>query len=516
MYAFMKDSITRNDQEKIYYYGNRIRAEKLLSDIDATAAFLQKSGIKKGDSVGICLPNIPQAAIALYAVNMIGAVANVIHPKTGSEALKSILKKTKTRVVFLFDRFLKRHIEGNDGVIFICCRMSDYMKGVKKSLRLTEPAFFKRNIVQWAQVLKNGGAKEYACDGSEAAVYLHSSGTTGEPKTVVLSSYAFNELAVNNYETVKHCCKIDDKISILMILPLFHGFGLGISVHLAMHKGRSIMVPVFRAKSTVNLMRKEEVNVIPGVPGMFRRLYEQKNFKGDFLKNIRLMFCGGDKLDSELKKNFEKRLKEYGCETPIMEGYGLSEAASVVTINVFDPDNGSLGQGINSVKLKVFDGDRECEPYECGEIFINSPSIMIGYLDGSDSKIKDLSDGKWLGSGDVGYLDENGCLYFKERIKRLVKIGGVNVFPAEIEETALKYPHIKRACAVRIKLNGKAAVKLLIVTDVKDNRMKNSLKEFIARKLTPYAVPKIVDFVKEIKTTELGKADYAYYEKREG
>lgn len=509
MYAFMRESITRKTQEKIYYYGNRIRAEEMLKDIDAAAAFLQKIGIKKGDSVGICLPNIPQAAIALYAVNMIGAIANVIHPKTGAEALKEILERTNTKAVFIFDRFLRSHINTR-GVTFIYCRMSNYFKGVKKLFRITEPNCH-RNGVSWKDVLKCGGAKEYVCDGRDAAVYLHSSGTTAAPKTVVLSSYAFNELAQNCYETVKNCCEIDDKISILMVLPLFHGFGLGICVHLAMHKGRSVMIPLFNPKRTVKLMKKEPINVIPGVPGMFGHLYEEKGFKGDFLKNIKLMFCGGDKLSSEIKTNFENRLKEYGCQTPIMEGYGMSEVASVATINVFDPGNGSLGQGIKNVKLKIINEGYECKPFMEGEIYISSPSAMDGYSDGKDIAVY-LDGEKWIPSGDIGFLDDNGCLHYKERIKRIAKISGVNVFPAEIEETALRFKGVKKACVARIECDGKPALKIIVVAERNDNKFCDELKNFIRSELTPYAVPKIIEFATDIKSTAIGKADYRFYE----
>ncbi len=510
MYAFMRESITRDTQEKIYYYGNRIRAKEFLANVDAAAAFLQKIGIEKGDSVGICLPNIPQAAIALYAVNKIGAIANVIHPKTGTEALKEIIERTATKAVFIFDRFLKSHTK-IQGVAFIYCRMSDYFKGVKKLFRLIEPVCRGNNRTSWKELLKYSGAQEYVADGRDAAVYLHSSGTTGAPKTVVLSSYAFNELAQNCFDTVKHLCEVKDDISILMVLPLFHGFGLGICVHLAMHKGRSVMIPLFNPKKTVKLMQKEPINVIPGVPGMFRHLYEDKGFKGEFLKNIKLIFCGGDKLPAELKTNFENRLKEYGCLTPIMEGYGMSEVASVATINVFAPDNGSLGQGIKNVKLKIVNDGRECGPYEEGEIYISSPSAMDGYSDGKTTAVS-IDGEKWIPSGDIGYLDENGCLFYKERIKRIAKISGVNVFPAEVEDTALRYKGVKKACVARITYEGKPALKIIVVSDRKDGRFCDGLKEFIKTELTPYAVPKIVEFATDIKTSAIGKADYRFYE----
>lgn len=515
MFAFIRDELKNRNPEKIYYYGNRIGGDEFLSQVDAVAAFLQKSGIKDGDSVGICLPNIPQAAIALYAVNKIGAIANVMHPKIGAAALKEIVAKTNTKAVFLLDRYLKPHRKMLTGeqITVIYCRMSDYMPGLKKLFRLTEPFLGVEKCVAYRKILREKGAEEFISDGSTPAVYLHSSGTTGAPKTVVLSSYSFNELAANVFDTVKGVCKITEDFGMLMILPLFHGFGLGICVHLALLRARIIMVPLFRARATVRLMKKEPVNVIPGVPGMFRRLYEQKGFHGKFLKNIKLMFCGGDKLSPRLKEDFETRLIKYGCDTPIMEGYGLSEVASVATINVFSPKNGSLGQGIKKVEIKILDGERECAPDECGEILLSSPSIMSGYLDGQNPHIVQRDGKMWLSTGDVGCLDKDGCLFYRERIKRIVKIGGVNIFPQEIEEVALRFSGVKQACAVRIKINGKAAVKLLIVTENHaDARFKNALSDFIRAELMPYAVPKIIEETPSIKHNMLGKAEYRYYE----
>lgn len=514
MFAFIREEMRNADAEKIYYYGNRIDAGTLLSHIDAVAAFLSKKGVGKGDSVGICLPNIPQAAIALYAVNKIGAVANVMHPKIGSESLKEIAARTKTKALFLFDRFLKPHLsEPMGGVTVVYCRMSDYMPGIKKLFRFTEPFMGMSECVPFLAALKERGAEEAVSDGTEPAVYLHSSGTTGAPKTVVLSSYAFNELAANVFDSVKDVCRITEDFGVLMILPLFHGFGLGICVHLALVKARVIMVPLFRARATVRLMKREPVNVIPGVPGMFRRLLEQKGFKGEFLKNIKLMFCGGDRLEPRLKRAFEERLVSFGCDTPIMEGYGLSEVASVATINTFAPGNGSLGRGISKVMLKAVKDGGDCVPGETGEIYISSPSVMNGYLGGEDDRVTEADGRRWLATGDVGYLDEDGCLFFRERIKRIAKIGGVNVFPQEIEETAARFRGVKQACAVRTEFNGKAAIKLIIVTENRaDGRFKSELSSFIRRELTPYAVPKIIEELPSIRKNALGKSDYRFYE----
>ena len=500
MYDYLKDAISGYDGEKIYYFGSSINAYDCLKYIESVATYLRGIGIKKGDVVGICLPNIPQGIFAFYAVNKIGAVANVIHPKVGADRLAEIVAATGTKVLFLFDRFLKKNVDALSNVKIIYCRASYYLPTSKKIFaRLTEP-YIPTKYLDFADMLHLPATPSEESDGTDPAVYLHSAGTTGEPKTVVLSSRAFNEQVENVMKGVERITDADPDMGILMALPLFHGFGLGICVHLGMSRIRVIPMPVFRPRTVVSLMKHTYVNVLAGVPGFFRRLNKYRGFGGDYLEDIELIFCGGDKLDKSVKEKFESTLKKYGCDAPIMEGYGMSEVAGVATINIDDiPD--SLGKPIGDVKILI-DGDKE------GEILLSSPSVMIGYLDGEADKV--IIDGKeYLRTGDIGYI-KDGDLFYCDRIKRMVKIGGVNVYPQLVEECAKTFPCVDDACAVRIKRNNKPAIKLLIVVSGRVDDV--VLCDFIGRKLSSYAKPKVIERVSFIKKNAIGKSDYLGYE----
>jgi len=513
LYEFLKSDCIKNPSDLKIYFGRKITGRELLADVDAAAAFLQSKGIKKGDVVVICLPNIPQAAAVLYAVNKVGAIAYVLHPKTGADFLACEVKKTKAKAIFIFDRFANR-FKDRKSVVTVVCRASDYLTFPKSLSRVTEPLVL--SAYSYKRIIKtdpNNFVAPYI-DSEDVAVYLNSGGTTGEPKTVMLSNRAFNELAFNVRTTAKKWYV--QEMGMLMALPIFHGFGLGICVHLGLLVG--YVVPVLRVNASciLKIMKKVPVNIIVGVPGLLRRMEENRRFKGEFLKNIRLIFVGGDKMSEAVKQEFERKLSENGCDTPIMEGYGLSETASVVTINTQYPHNGSIGQPIEGVKVEIFEGGEPCAEGKVGEIAVNTPSLMSGYLDGEESKYYFKNGDKYLATGDLGYKTGES-VYFVGRLKRMIKIGGVNVFPSQIEETAEKFNGVKQACAVRTLWKGKPAVKLLIVTDKKVNdEYKRALGAFLKRSIIKYAEPRIIEKVDKIKTTAIGKADYGYYERCAG
>ena len=512
LYRFLKTECIANPSDRKIYFGRDITGEELLSDVEAVAAYLQSKGIGRGDVAAICLPNIPQAIVALYAVNATGATAYVLHPKTGAEYFLREIRRKKVKAVFLFDRFLKRYADGIKDIVTVSCRESDYLPFPKSLLRVTEPIV--SGVESYKNIIKCNKKYEDTEPG-EIAVYLNSGGTTGEPKTVCLSGEALNSLAINVRDTARECENYVEGMGMLMALPLFHGFGLGVCVHLGLLVGYVVPITSFSPTRVVSAMKKIPVNIIVGVPGMLRRLSKKRSFSGPFLKNTRLVFVGGDKLGAPVREQFESVLRKNGCHTRVMEGYGLSEVAGVAAINVKNPSDGALGQPVKRVFIEVFKDGKACPEGECGEIGVCSPSVMIGYADGSECEYFSDGERKYLATGDIGYKIGDS-VYFTGRKKRMIKIGGVNVFPSQIEEVAAEYNGVEQACAVRISLNGKPAVKLLIVTkkEVGEDFI-DGLSEHIGRSLIKYAVPKIIERTDFIKTTAIGKADYSYYERKE-
>lgn len=498
---FIAEKIDKS-QIKISYRGQSVSGGDFLSSVGSVAAYLNCIGVKRGDLVTIALPNIPQAIIALYAAESIGAVVNLVSPKLGREAFKIAVGEPK--VLFLLPTLRKKAQEISVPKIF--CGLTEY--GKIQYFRLLSP-FLSSTFSHAIYAGRHLPEPETFCIGSgdEPAFLLHSAGTTGEPKTVALSANALNRLVDNVMAAATKGIEVKPDLGVLSALPLFHGFGLGIGVHLAMSHVCCLPMPRFSAKKAVSIMKSQKVSVLVGVPSMFRKLAGRKDFGGEHLKNIVLMFCGGDRLDPAIKEKFEGILRRYGNETPVMEGYGMSETASVVTINVARPGNGSVGQPIPGVEIAI-DG---------GEILLRSESMMLGYYEKGkiEPSFREYNGKEYFPTGDLGVV-RGGDLYLFDRKKRTIKIGGNNVFPKQIEEIASTHPDVEDAVAVRIQYGGKPAVKLLVASGRKmDASFEKELKDLIELSSSRYSTPRVIDRVKNIKKTPLGKSDYRYYEQKE-
>lgn len=514
MTDFVKESVKRLDEGKLICLNRTFTTKEVFTDVACVATFLKHNGVKKGDSVIICMPNLVQAVVALYAINSVGAVANVVHPKIGTEGLIRIAEETETKWIFIFDRIYLKHRKEliKRGITAIICRVSDCMAG-SKALRLTEPLIMCKKAVPYNATLVKPGNFDVEITGEDPAVYLHSSGTTGEPKTVVLSNKALNELVSGIYDKVKPL----DGESMLMTLPLFHGFGLGVCVHLMMTFGKIVLLPVFKAKKAVKLMHKYEINYMAVVPSMLRKLMEIKGFSGKSVRYLKNIFIGGDKPEQSLMDAVKMRLTESDSRCKVCEGYGLSEIASVTHINT-DCKIGSVGSPLNGVKVKIINDGKEAQIGKDGIIYLSSPSMMSGYLNAKANFVTDENGTKWLNTGDVGSVDKDGFLYYKGREKRMVKIGGVNIYPQETENAANSLSEVDCSCAVRTVWNGKPALKLLVKLKrgVKlSGALRQRLCDEISSKIMPYAVPKFIEQTDDLKMTGSGKTDYRYYEEQE-
>lgn len=522
MYDFINESIIDKSKDRILYYNNKISGEKLFAQIDAVAFYLMKLGIKKGDAVGICLPNIPQAVISFYAINKIGAIANIVHPKISLGALMKIIKKTNTRTFFVFNDCLEYYKDRllEKGVKIISCTASLYLKGIKKQLKRITERKKEKDIIYFADMLKEKGEVEKATDCFATAVYLHSGGTTGEPKTVMLSSYAFNKFVKNVMISTgkNHIYDVDH--SMLMVLPLFHGFGLGICIHLSLANFKVVMMPRFSTKEAINLIKKHKIDYIAGIPAMYSKLLLDKSFDGKYLSSLKLLFCGADKLNPKTKKEFDEILAKNNSPAEIYEGYGLSEVGSVLTVNVKgETKKGTQGQPMNGTKMLILDeNDKLCPPLVAGEVVIQSQAMMNGYFGEKDTDkyfFIDETGEKWLRTGDIGYLDEDGYFTFKDRSKRIIKIAGVNIFPSEIEALVMNMKEIEGACVARIRIKNKPALKLIIQMN-KSFRysmlIEKLIKDNIAEEFMSYAIPREIVVVEKFHLTLMNKVDYKKYE----
>ncbi|MEG1706307.1 MAG: class I adenylate-forming enzyme family protein, partial [Clostridia bacterium] len=398
----------------------------------------------------------------------------------------------------------------------VLCKASDYLPILSGVIyNLSQKIVNTDLVIPYRKLLSHKPISTTAFyDKNDSAVYLHSGGTTGDPKTVMLSCYAFNELAQDLYEVIGGSAPEDN--ASLMVLPLFHGFGLGVCMHTVLSYGmKTVLIPRFNAREVAKEVKRRRVTFCAGVPLMYDKLNRlcEKDFAK--LKTLRFMFCGGDKLTEELKKSFDNHLKAVGDNYEILEGYGLTETVNVCTVNKQGYCvNSCVGYPLRNIEINILSEDGRALPVgEKGEIAVRSETIMLGYLGGSKvENIIDRDGAKWLLTGDVGYLDKEGRLYFCDRIKRTFKVNGVNVYPSEIEQVLSGIDIVKECFVSKFVGAGKEGVKAYVSLrkDVLEERdAKKKILSVCAEKLIKYAVPREIIFMERLPRTPVGKIDSA-------
>lgn len=505
------------DITKIEYYGTKFTVGESIENILKVGGFLVSNQLS-GKSVGVMLPNIPEAIFTLYACGATGSICNLINPRLPTIRLKQILTTTDTKVLFLYDAIYKKHSEmlKELGIKVILCSPFYYRKSLQALYQFTS---LGNKALYFERVLRSEKCIPNKSNGTEAVAYIHSGGTTGEPKTVVLSSYALNSLAQSILTTV-HPNKTYDaqKDAMLMTLPIFHGFGLGVCAHTIACACRIVLEPRFLARESVKMIKKYKITHLAGVPAMYRKMLGVKGLHDGRLKGVINAFCGGDSLSGLVKEQFDNALKNSGSDAEIVEGYGLSETASVVTVGIKGKTKpNSQGSALKGNEIRIYDSERICKANEIGEILVNTSSLMNGYLGGERGNIVEIDGKEFLKTGDLGYLDEEGYLFYKERSKRSIKIGAINIFPQEIERVARDLGEIVECCASRAYKDGKPYIRLHIQLEegvAFNSSLENKIKRKIEREIVRYAVPRQFILEKEIKRTQMGKIDFNYYESK--
>ncbi len=343
---------------------------------------------------------------------------------------------------------------------------------------------------------------------------MHSGGTSGSPKIVCLSNNALNELCDNLFEMYTKIHPVGKNEYSLVALPIFHAYGLGVSIHTCLcNHYNLILVPKFNAKKLNKYIKFYNVSFMAGVPVMFKKMMQERNFEGKHLKKLKDIWCGGDVVSETLIDQFNVLLKNHGSSGRLMRGYGLTEVASVCAVNTTaDYCRNSCGKPIPNTSIEIWggeDGMTQLEANHIGEIAVSSPSIMTCYEDGSG--ITETRGKKWIKTGDLGYLDEEGYLFVIERIKRTIKISAINVFPSEIEGVAQEHEFVREACAVPYYYNYKTYIRLFISLNnptCNATLVANQVKKMIKEKLIKYATPREVIVLDNLPRTQMAKIDY--------
>ena len=450
------------------FMGGKVKYKDFISKVDKCARALAGIGVKPGESVTICMPNAPQAVIMFYAVNKIGAIANMVHPLSSEKEIEFCLKESSSVVCLTLDQFYGKFENIRENVHLrnlILTSVKDVLSPIKrKGYYLVEGRKIKKvpanaEIIWWEKFLLDGkkyhGPFHVVRKAEDPAVILYSGGTTGTQKGILLSNLNFNALAQQIVAT-NPMYRPGDKM--LAVMPIFHGFGLGVCIHsMLANGGRCLLIPRFNPESYAKLLKKHRPNFIAGVPTLYEALLRIKSLDRVDLSCLKGVFSGGDSLSIELKKRFDKFLKDHNASIPVREGYGTTEC---VTASCLTPVNrykeGSIGLPFPDTFYKIVKpGTEEEVPYgEEGEICLSGPTVMIEYINNPEETANTLrrhKDGlKWIHTGDLGMMDEEGFVYFRQRIKRMIITSGYNVYPSRIENILDAHELVHMSCVIGV------------------------------------------------------------------
>ncbi len=528
---------THLNETALVFMGKNISYRTMRDRIDLVARSLAAMGVKKGDRVTVCLPNIPQAVYCFYAINRIGAVASMIHPLSAVGEIAFYLKEAESQYVITLDQFVKKFYEVQKTVNIkglIVTSVGDALSGVLKiGYALTQGRKIDKVVARdgqivWKDFLSQG--RSYKADpavqmaADDVAVVLFSGGTTGVTKGIMLTNLNFNALAYQTAE-MNHG-KIEGK-SMLAAMPMFHGFGLGVCIHTMMViGGRSILVPRVNVKEYASLLKKQKPNYIAGVPTLFEGITRSPNMDGVDLSCLMGVFSGGDSLSIELKKKFDKFLEDHGSKVHVREGYGTTECVTASCLTPYNQEReGSIGLPYPDTYYTICKpGTTEEVEYGTeGEICLCGPSVMKGYINHEKENADTLrthEDGRvWLHTGDLGVMDADGFIYFKQRIKRMIITSGYNVYPSQIENIIDAHPAVQMSCVIGVKDPYKMQKVKAFVT-LKDGyapseELKEEILAYCKKHIAKYAMPYDIEFRESLPKTLVGKVAYTVLEKEE-
>lgn len=536
MYSLVARAAEKSPTHTAYVFmGKKTTYRAFLNRIDAAAKALWSMGIRKGDRVTLCMANTPQALDCFYGLNRIGAIPNMVHPLSAAQEIAFYLNASNSKAILTLDQFYGKVDSIRDQLKNPCtiliAKIQDELPAhlkllypLSKNAKKVEP-LPETGYTLWSDLLSQGKTVSIPTHDGKAddcAAILYSGGTTGTTKGILLSNRNFNALglqtiAASGYPSV-------DGMKMLSVMPIFHGFGLGIGIHTALIGGATcILVPQFSIKTYADILRKQKPDFIPGVPTLFEALLRCKDLENTDLGFLKGIFSGGDSLSPELKKKVDAFLAAHNCREQIREGYGTTECVTASCLTPKDyARHGSIGVPFPDTFYKIVKPGttEEMDVNAEGEICLRGPTVMLGYMDNPVETAQTLQrhkDGNlWLHTGDLGFMDEDGFIYFRQRLKRMIVSSGYNIYPSQLENIIDAHEKVLQSCVVGVNDDYKGQRVYAYVATmpgvVADDTLREELLAYCAGRIAKYAMPKHIEFRTELPKTAVGKVAYRVLE----
>lgn len=525
-------------EQTAYTFMNRsVSYRTLMEQIDDCARALCALGVRPGDRVTLILPNVPQGVVLFYAVNRIGALSNMVHPLSSQEEIGFFLSQGESRVAVTLEEFWPKVSAAGRGtplesliVTGPADMLGAFIRGAYQISqgRKTPPYRGRPGILSWREFLAGGahwqGQAAHTMQGQDPAAILYSGGTTGTMKGILLSNRNFNALGLQT--AAAGDCIIPGH-SMLSLMPIFHGFGLGVCIHTMLISGcRCILIPRFDAAAYAGLLKKHRPNYIAGVPTLFEALLRMKQAEGLDLSCLEGVFCGGDSLSTELKHKVDAFLTAHGADVQVREGYGTTECvtASCLTPKTYYRE-GSIGLPFADTQYSIQDPKtgQKLPAGEPGEICIAGPSVMLEYLneptETAQTLRRDDAGTQWLHTGDLGWMDEDGFVYFKQRLKRIIISSGYNIYPSQVENAIDAHPAVMMSTVIGVpdpyRMQVPKAFVMLRPGYAPTPALQQEILRLCGEKVAKYALPRKLEFRTELPKTRVGKVAYTVLEQEE-
>ena len=537
IYEYLRDcNADYLDSVALNYFDNNITYSNLFKHIESAAKAFVGIGVVDNDIVTLCTVTLPETIYSLYALNQLGAVANMTDPRTSIDGLREYLNEVKSKYVVCIDVAYPKIVEAVKGTSvekIIVISPADSLSLAKKAaykMFKAQKLDSNSNTLTWKEFISDGKNESFVpvpYQPNKCCAIVHTGGTTGTPKGVMLSNENFNEMVISfTYNGLS----FEPNRILLSIMPPFIAYGLVNGVHVVLCRSMKIvMVPLFDPAKLDELVLKYHPSHMLATPTHYEVLINSDKVNDETdLSFIKMTGIGGDGLHINTENRLNQFFESHNCTSKAIKGYGMTEVSAAACAS--RPENntvGSIGLPFVKVIISAFepDTDKELKYGEKGELCIHSPSTMIGYYNNQEETNKILrrhSDGKmWIHSGDIGYVTEDGNVYIEGRIKRMIiRNDGFKVFPVQIERVLMDNENVETCCVVATpdKEYSHGSLPLAFVvkaknSEISNDSLKNELAQMCQKELPEYVQPVDYVFIDKLPLTPIGKVDYRSLEK---
>ena len=520
----------RLNETALEYFGRKITYADFIVQVKRTTAALRAMGVQKGEILTVVSVMTPEIIYLFYAADRMGATLNLVDPRYSAEGIHDYITEVNSRILVClnvtYDRCVQAAKRTHIEKVLVLSPANSLPMPLQLGYKMKNPDRnrYASNVIHWNDFIQKGKGQNTTAepfDPAHACVVVHTGGTTGSPKGVMLSDSNFNAIAQQFAAFDQLMCRGQ---KLMNIMPPFIAYGYACGVHLPLSLGLTVLiVPNLDPAKLGSLVLKHKPEHMFGVPSHYQQMAADPKLKDADLSFIRNYAAGGDSIAQGAEQTVNDFLAAHGVQYAMAKGYGMTEVSSAATAAAGHNNKpGSVGIPLVNTLVSVFDPgtDHELPIGQRGELCISGPTLMLGYYgmpEETSNLLRRHSDGRvWAHTGDLGYMDEQGFVYVESRIKRIIiRHDGFKVFPSMIENVISRHPAVQQCsvvgCADKEHVQGRLPFVYLVLEPsavAKKKQIIRELREMCAEGLPEYVQPIAYKFISSMPMTPIGKVDY--------